>query len=45
FKTLPKFEMKKQCVEAIRNFRKETKRLERRKEGILMKKGCEDECS
>ena len=40
YSTLPKFEIKKRCVGAVRNVRKETERLERRKEGVLMKKGC-----
>ncbi|AVM55725.1 glycosyltransferase [Capnocytophaga sp. oral taxon 864] len=34
--------MKKRCVGAIRNFRKETKRLERRKGEVLVKKGCKE---
>ena len=42
FKTLPKFEMKKQCVRAVRSARKETEKFGRRLRGILMKKGCKE---
>jgi len=38
--TLAKFEMKKRWVGSVRNIRKISKKFERRKRGILVKKGC-----
>ena len=35
-----KFEMKKRCVETVRNARKETEEFGRGEEGFLMKKEC-----
>ena len=42
FKTLPKFEMKKRCVETVRNIRKETEKFGRGEVGFLVKKGCKE---
>ena len=39
FKTLPKFEMKKRCVEAVMGIRKISEVFGRRLRGFLMKKG------
>ena len=41
FKTLPKFEMKKRCVDTVRSVRKETEKFGRELRGFLMKKGFE----
>ena len=42
FETWAKFEMKKRCVETVRNIRKETEKFGRREVGFLMKKGCKE---
>ena len=39
FKTLPKFEMKKRCVEAVMGIRKETEKFGRGEGEVLAKKG------
>jgi len=41
-KTLPKFEMKKRCVEIVRRIRKETEIFRRRLRTFLVKKGCKE---
>ena len=41
YSTLPKFEMKKRCVKAVRSARKETKKFGRREGEVLVKKGYE----
>ena len=39
YSNLPKFEMKKQCVEAVRRIRKISEKFGREEGEILMKKG------
>ena len=36
------FEVKKRCIETVNRIRKETEEFERRKRGILVKKGCKE---
>ena len=40
FKTLPKFAMKKRCVETVKSVRKEAEKFGRGEGEILVKKGC-----
>ena len=42
FKTLPKFETKKRCIETVRRIRKISKEFGRELRGVSVKKGCKE---